>query len=624
MNYEDILFGLQPILNAESVTDIPMNDIYLKSYITVLDQLAVSLRAPDNRKIVGQTGLLSNLLRVLNDFLDKIFSSDTFNVPWLSMTSELIRCIANALVDNDRNRDILISNKGANKIPLIEYYIGRILKLIELPEEQVLKELQMRSIVLVKNLIVDNEKYIKRFAPSITGPLIILLQNNQNVYLEDPDTVVLATELLWEVIELIPEGITISDITFFCQLIERISHTVVSLDTKMPDNLTIPVNKIEEVESSVLDEDDDEKSSLDGVEDPNVDLLFNLSQTVERLVSNEQLKIKDEQQFITKMQTSLFQSLETLSDKEFQSKLIIMRRLTSSIGHISANKSNHNKNEIPLCVKYINESTNGYTLAAAVIVLSNSIGSREEADMITEHVSIEEILNVSSNFGDPMQFQGVLDILRKLLSIKNAMFLTIETLQKLFTVLKISTDQAKYFNNLAPLVEKLVSKLVSVLPSSSLFTLINDKSSGMALDVILNQSSVVPCLVLDKLMVAKKQTDDDIYGKLWNLVFKFQDSSLTQNFSASNLYQLTKTIGIQLRNCNVKGEQGSLLLVKYADKLQAVMNSIKSLETNTDTGSKAILNNGKFIAGMIIKILEHETTLTCEETQLLEISKTFF
>lgn len=116
MDYEKILFGLQPILNASSVKDVPMNDVYLGSYLTVMDQLAISLREPNNRDVIGKTGLLSNLVRVLEQTLDYCFHDTNIlnhdKIAFFEISSEMIRCIANAISDNDDNRQILLSSGG--------------------------------------------------------------------------------------------------------------------------------------------------------------------------------------------------------------------------------------------------------------------------------------------------------------------------------------------------------------------------------------------------------------------------------------------------------------------------------------------------------------------------------
>ena len=94
MDYEEILFGLQPILNASSIKDVPMNDVYLGSYLAVMDQLAVSLREPSNRDIVGKTGLLLNLVRVLEQALDICFHDTSIwnndKIAFYELSSEVI------------------------------------------------------------------------------------------------------------------------------------------------------------------------------------------------------------------------------------------------------------------------------------------------------------------------------------------------------------------------------------------------------------------------------------------------------------------------------------------------------------------------------------------------------
>lgn len=102
MEYEEILFGLQPLINAPDASSISIEDVFLQSYLTVLDQLAVHLRAPSNRNLIRETGLLTQILRVLYSLLDHAFHQSHSTQQYLQLSSEFIRCVANALIDTIR------------------------------------------------------------------------------------------------------------------------------------------------------------------------------------------------------------------------------------------------------------------------------------------------------------------------------------------------------------------------------------------------------------------------------------------------------------------------------------------------------------------------------------------
>ncbi|SMN20565.1 similar to Saccharomyces cerevisiae YPL161C BEM4 Protein involved in establishment of cell polarity and bud emergence [Maudiozyma saulgeensis] len=618
MNYEDILFGLQPLLNAQSITDVPLQTVYLDSYLTVLDQLAVSLRSPSNRDIVGQTGLLSNLLRVLSVILDMGFKEETLNnnkIAYFKLANELIRCIANALVDNDANREIFIGKPTESDLSkrnvMIDYYVGRILSLMDLPngaEEELLSSLQTKTIILIRNLCLDNEAYYKRVATYVRGPLFTLLKNSRHVFLDDIETVVLSSELLEELIEVYSDGFTIEDILFFAQTVSLVANTV-------PDDIVISQEK-------------DHENEIE--EDPNVELLYNIVQSLEVIVTkNDQddIKYKGLDDTVSLTQNALLQALNKLGKKEFQNKMITMRRLVSIVGFISANEGVSNKNDRNMCINIIKDPANGYSLAASFVILSNSINSRSDVDELLERLNIESIIeSTTGKLTDPMQFSGFLDLLRKLLNTSNAMCLSVDTLSKLIITLKVCYDQTKYFQSLLPLLLNLFKKLVAVLPSSSIYSLVNGNDTSIAtLDITLNSGSLIACLVLDKLLVSRNTTNEAILVKLWGSVFSFQDSiNSNEGLTIDILFQITKTIGIYLKNCNLGATSNNHLFEKQSDGLATILTTILDMKDRKENGVESVLNNGKFIAGMILNLTKTEATLTEDESNLKKIATKFF
>ncbi|CCF55825.1 hypothetical protein KAFR_0A03900 [Kazachstania africana CBS 2517] len=622
MSFEEITLGLQPILNSTSAQDIPMQDAYLQSYLTILEQLAISLRSHENREFARESGLMSHILITSERVLDHCFhGSDNIadRLPWFELASELIRCIANFLVDNDANREFFLGDSySERRIQILDYYIPRILKLTDLAgKDDMLSDLQMRCIVLIKNLCLENEGRTKRLSKFIKGPLLSFLKLNQKLYSEEINTFVLGADLLAEFIETNDELIDVRDLSFFAQMIELLSKNVIAVANSEDMELN------EEIEENTEEGEEEEE------EDPNTELLYDFTQMLEMSVSNEKVELDFSiyPDSVTKIQNRLLNSLEILSPKAFQNKLIAMRRIVSSGGHISANRTHSNKDQRQLCQSYILSSQNGYTLAAALIILSNSIESRESADMILDTIPLTKFIEISKYFSDPMQYQGYLDIMRKLLSISNAVLLSQEQMETISLFLKVSADQTKYFQHLAPLLDSYLKKLLTVSPSSVLVRTINQTNSNL-LQVVLDRGSLIACLLLDKLLVAKVATNDDSLSKIWEVVFKFQDSN-TRNendISISNLFQLSKTIGIFLRNCDIHEVKGkdNVVFRKFGTQLTLLMETIATLNGKIDKGSESVLNNGKFAAGMILSLLSKEEALTIQEEKLREISKSFF
>lgn len=595
MDYEELLFGLRPIINAQSISDIPVQDVYLTSYLTVLDQLAVHLRAPTNRDVVRETGLLTQLLRVLEMILDVAFQSGSDNIPWLKLSSELIRCIANSMVENNNNRVLLIGDDLTKSNKLLDYYVGRVLK-IDYDDglSDILDDLQMRTVVLVKNLCLENDEYTSRCAKFIYGPLLKLLRDKKSSFLKEEvsDSMVLGLDLICEFMQFSYERVSFQELTFFIVLLETFATKAYFSNG----------------------EEEEEEESL------NSEVLRDLVQIIESIVSKNETFDFSISQSTSNLQRSLMNSLEVLHSKgQFQNKLIVMRRITSTIGYISANLTNTNKQDREMCFTLINDSSSSYTIAASLIVLSNSIGSREDVNEILSNLSLSKLINVCTNFKDPMQFQGFLDLFKKLLNINSCVDLDKEDLSKVFTMLKICHDQCRYYTELSTLVDATLNKLLAVLPGTILLCAFEETTLST---IVLERGGISACLLLDKLSLKRESTNPTFFEKLWSSIFKFTDSTtMNQGVSIPFLFQLTKSLGVYLRNSEI--DTPNKLFEYHASHLETLLSTILTLKENNDSGSQSVWNNGKFVAGMVLKLLDNQE-LTPGEIELKGTAKAFF
>lgn len=605
MDFESILFGLQPLLNASKIEELPVQDVYLESYLTVLDQLAVSLRSDANRTIVGSSGLLKQLVRVLVSILNLWLHEGSDNIAWPRLASELIRCIANSLIDDENNRLIFLDDETLKqRNELMDFYVGKLLKLEDCDDDQLIPNLQMRTIVLTRNLCIESDILVKRFAPWIRGPLLCLLARAQHTYLHDSELVTLSSDLLSDFLEVYSDGLPLANLLLLAQFIERVSKTI--------DN---------RANSNVESADDEE-------EDPSTEIAYSLSHCIELITKryDEKKDFYTEPQVTSEIQNDLLNTLDHLTPKEFPNKLIVMRRITTSIGYISANESNLNKKERDMCYHILLNSHNSYTLAASLIILSNSIQGRSDVNEITERISVEQVINVGSHLGDPMQFQGYLDILKKLLTLDNAMTLQQDSLQKLCSLLKICHDQSKYFTDLSPLIDNLLKKLLTVIPGLSLQKL--STQSPALLEVLSDRDSILSCLALDKLLVTRTATPEDITSVLWRAAFRFQDTTGTQsqdgntNVSVFYLFQLAKTCGICLKGAS-ETERNSLL-TNHTGDLESLLKAVVPLQEATDRASESVTNNVKFVASMVYKFLGEQETLTDGQASLKRLAASLF
>lgn len=600
MDYESILFGLQPLLNTSRIEELPVQDVYLESYLTVLDQLAVSLRSDANRTIVGSNGLLKELVRVLIDVLDLWFHKRSDDVAWLKLASELIRCIVNSLVNDENNRLIFLGDETLKqRNELMDYWIGTLLKMDDCCDDQLVSTLQTRTVVLTRNLCLENEAFTKRFAPYVRGPLLGLLARTQHSYLHDSDLAVLGSQLLSDFIEVYSDGLSARELLVLAQFIERVSKTI--------DN---------QERCNVENADDEE-------EDPSSEIAYNLTQCAEVITKryDEKKDFYTEPQLTSEIQNDLLNALDNFSPKEFPNKLIVMRRITTVIGYISANPSNLNKKERDMCYYILSNSNNSYTLAASLIILSNSIQDRSDVEEITKRINLEQIIKTGSHLTDPVQFQGYLDILKKLFTLDTAMTLPQQSWQTLSSVLKTCHDQSTYFRDISPLIDNLLKKLLTVIPSSSLQKLLEQDSPLP--QVLSDRDSVLSCLALDKLLIARNTTPHHILELLWKAAFKFQDVSATSTQDTSTvsvfyLFQLAKTCGICLKGASDSERQA--LLTNHAADLLSLLRAAAPLQEATDRASESVSNNVKFVAIMVYKLLGEQDTLTENQTSLKELA----
>ena len=625
MDFEALIFDLNPLLDTDTVVSVDSTS--LDHYLEALDNLAVGLRSPANRDLVGQSGLLLKLVHATESTLSRCFEckeleSSNDNATWLyfKLASELVRCLANTLVDNDDNRKIFLNADGSEASAMVTIYTGKILQMSALDRhvDPHVGSLQMRVIVLIKNLCLDNSLYTEKVGKFVRGSLLGYLGRIENDLSIQSlmESFTLGVELLNDFVDVNPVGLRGKDIEFMAKAVENISTELVSVEQQ-------DRNDGPDEESGGKEEGEEEEEEK---EDPISDTLFNLTQALESSVIRDN-KLDLSTANVSLLHQNLFRALDTLFLKSFPNKLIVMRRLSSVSGYISFNSTVSNQQERNLCIEQLRASHNGYVLGAAFMVLSNSINSRHDADLILEQVSLEQIIGVTKYLSDPVQSQGLLDILKKLLNMSNAMFLSGETLTTLSTYLIKCSEQCKYFQNLVPLLVALLKKLITVLPSNSVRQLC--KNEFLAL--VVSSGTLVSALTLDKLLVSN-QTDtmNEAMEKLWDSVFKWKEelggngiSNNTGSTDASTtltLFQISKTIGIYLRNCDTKKTEGNVLFTKYSSDLYDVMEAIWLVREATDKGSMSVFNNGKFIAGMVRNLLEKGMgdTLTVDDKERLD------
>lgn len=396
MEYEQILFGLQPLINARSPEDVPMDDVFLQSYLTVLDQLAVHLRSESNRDLIRETGLFKNLLVVLDSFLDHAFHTEARKNQFYEVSSELIRCVANSLIDNDLNRETFWGKDINKRNEFIDYYAGKILTLSS--DEKFFPDLQFRTLVLILNLIMENEKYCKRVLKGASASLMKLIISLQNVFLEDEYSTLSNTSL--EILSIFVEnGFQLNQTQLFelSNFLQRVADCILSVNLDENTEYTSDEGA-DETNESFLPEMSHKLSSI----------LFNVTKDENIDLSNSTATSSFQQGILT--------TLELLDSKQFENKLLVMRELLSTVGNVSCNSSYSNNPDIEKSLALVKNSQSSYAMAAALIIISNYIDGPPKVDIINSKISYEDLIKCSTKFKDPIQFQGFLDLFKKLAS----------------------------------------------------------------------------------------------------------------------------------------------------------------------------------------------------------------
>ncbi|AAS50276.2 AAL090Cp [Eremothecium gossypii ATCC 10895] len=565
MDYEEVLFGLEPLINARSAAELLELELAgLEQCGAVLDQLAVHLRAPANRDLVRESGLLRQLLRAQALVFEAAFQGGGSSDALLQVGSELVRCAANAMVDNDDNRREFHSLAGADGHPLLEHYLPKVLQMGE--REGPVGALKMRAIAMLQNFCLDSPEYRLQCAQTVPGPLIACLREMGDAYMEEDAALALklGLELLADLAEDYASKATLDELEFLASLLCRMASACESADPEAA-------------------------AESEGSEDSGADALQALCGVVEAIADKSAALDLSDKERCSALQRALFDSLDALHAKEFPNKLIVVRRITSSIGYISANEKCPNRHMRTLCYSVLERSQDGYALCGALFVLANSISGRSDVDEVLAQVPLQRQVRVARGFTDPVQFQSFLDLFRKCLNLVTALTFSAEHQDALFSVVRTCHDQARYYAGLAPLVDSFLNKLLAIFPGAAL------AAHGAVLDVAAERGGISACLLLEKVSKVPGVAPET-FARLLDAIFKFQESA-NGGVSLQHLFHVTRALGVYLHDTDARSSQ--LLLSQYSDKLTLLLSSVLSLRDKDDPAATSVLNNAKFMAGMV-------------------------
>ena len=160
MDYSKFIYQIEPLFEKSS-EEIKENEALHDQLLASLDELAVSLRSEFNRDLIRQSSLLKKLVSV------------KYNTDIKDLYSEIIRCLANTVADNDQNREILTKD-----IPFL-------LTLKEIVDEFDYEkdasehfEIGKRCYILLRNLYIQDIPQDQLIKENMVNTFYKFIQNN--------------------------------------------------------------------------------------------------------------------------------------------------------------------------------------------------------------------------------------------------------------------------------------------------------------------------------------------------------------------------------------------------------------------------------------------------------------
>ncbi|KAL6941770.1 hypothetical protein ACO0RG_002908 [Hanseniaspora osmophila] len=601
MDYEKLLFDLGPILECgksqNDCLDYSNTELQnsLKSH---LDDLAVALRAPNNRVILKDSGVLAHLI------------SSCCVVTSTELQSDIIRCLANCVIDNDANRNFYIDCEQSTK--LNEKLCVNIENIVSNNEDPF--EIGKRSVIFIRNLCLEEipialcQLFISSFGKlffHIVASVSELMSGDTGLYL-------LIFEFYSDMVKMCVEKDSLrscifNDVSSLPTGIEEIANVVEHF-------ATLVLKMSNQFEQSFAEEDREDQD----IEEPEeLTFLVLSSQLLESFICNfEQSCVKrTPSHAYNSIFSTLFSTLSTLECiPQFPSKLITLRRISYCINTLST-ACQSSFADTDFFVQLFSEPQDAgkkfnYTYSSLFFCLSNCVLSSKDATGLLKKIaatSEKSFHNLISCFRgnilntDPWTYQSFLDLMRKLVTVvhypENS-----DDLSTLWKMLQAVQASLQVVSGLDLYLFKLLEKLVAVLPGKLL-----NESGFPVKDLILQTptgSSNTSMHILGCLTLAK------MYNYLQpELLFSLVQFSLMpclsngtlHNYDEQYLFQLFKCFGLLLQNYSFSSEQlESLEFQQLLEKLYEVIVHVNEKSNTKTAADQAVRNNCVFLCGVLI------------------------
>ncbi|SGZ41164.1 uncharacterized protein HGUI_03364 [Hanseniaspora guilliermondii] len=590
MDYSKFLYKIEPLFekSAQEIKDnISLHDQILSS----LDELAVSLRSEFNRDLIRQSSLLSKLLVV------------KYEASIEDLFSEIVRCLANAVADNDQNREILKRN-----VPFLLTLKSIVDQFDYEKDADEHFEIGKRSFILLRNLYIQDVPQDQSIKENILNSFYRFTHNNGQALITKWDNEYLldVTKCVFDLISLfLDDDQLYNDPQFYDKNVPPYSLFVYILNefalliTHMKDQFDT------EVENNEQDNEDYEEPAT-------LTILILTSEIVEKLLKKS-VQITGEDDSLHSL-SLILDGLGHLENCDFQfpSKLILLRRYSFIIQCMTSNLSldlsaNDYRTKLPfdltiysvekmstMLLKALDDKQhkNCYQICALSFIIANKLEAKDELKAWKKAVDIKAFISkVCEKFKyvDPYLYIPILDLFRKSISLLDNIN-DAAVLNSLWNLLENHVhDRLDMISDLSRFYKLLLNKIFAVEYGQTLF------DSGVLNFKKIYQSDPVLCMSLvsklSKPMIKEKKFDE---------LNVFLDTSINGvQGNRSVLAELFKSFGVYIREFSLLENISSEAFYIFDEK-EKFLELIKEVVSSKDTQSPATLNNMKFCVGMII------------------------
>lgn len=593
MDFEELLYDLTPLFNADLKT-LSKNQGFHQEVLKKLDELAVSLRTPSNRQIVRESGLLQKLCEI--NFING--AADIF--------SEVERCLANAVADDETNVKVVTQNLS---------FIGTIITIIEnldyATDSTSNFEIGKRACILVRNLFIQNIPQEKDVLESfVAGFMSFILKNFQNIITHPEDAYL--SDITKIVLDLLSSFLDDSNIYTQNAFYQRSTPPFPQLLTLL-EMYSKRVSTMSDVFKDTEEEIED--ASEDEYEEPSdlTNLIF-LTEIIEKLLKKS-IQLTDEDPSLNGLKL-LLSSLSILENCRFQfsSKLILLRRVSFIIQCITSDLSLDLPQDDFRCnfsfdlsiysfesifslfeIIARDDCIKQYQISVLSFILSNMLDEKvtlKQWQSLYPISAYTKLVYENYKFADPYLYIPILDLMRKSISIVN--FVEDASILELFWKLANDhiVDRLELIHDLSRFYKLLMNKLLAVEYGQLLYD-----SNILKYEKLYSKSYAINILLISKL--SKYLLNADQNERLFAMIDKALEGIINEKESFSNILpEFFKALGVYIREYSLANNNNlPFYLSNNRPKLIELLSTVIEDKNNLSPAAK---NNFKFCIGMVL------------------------